>query len=144
MHRCSYMAVCFLTFRSIDLSKYLANMQATRYNRHQTDWRGINSLKFRRFKFDLVLCSKSVITFVICNFLTILSIVTASIICINMISLCKTFIMLCAKQDRLRHLFFNRIVSAWNCLSNDVVSALSLLFKLRLHYVMLPLLYFNV
>ena len=39
------------------------------------------------------LCSKSVITFVICNFLTILSIVT-SIICVNMVSLCKPFIML--------------------------------------------------
>ena len=39
------------------------------------------------------LCSKSAITFVICNFPTILSIVTASIICVNMNSLCKPFIM---------------------------------------------------
>ena len=39
-----------------------------------------------------------------------------------------------AKQDRFRHFFFNRIVSVWNCLSNDLVSASSLsLFKLRLY-----------
>ena len=39
-----------------------------------------------------------------------------------------------AKQDQFRHFFFNRIVSVWNSLSNDLVSASSLsLFKLRLH-----------
>ena len=49
---------------------------------------GIKSLEYRRdadSNSTSYLCSKFVITFVICNFPIILSIVTASIICVNMI-----------------------------------------------------------
>ena len=93
----------------------------------------------------LYLCSKSVITFVICNFLTILSIVT-SIICVNMISLCKPFIML------------NRIgldtssstaLSLYGIVSQMVWCLLQVFLCLNdvfisLIYIPLLLLYFNV
>ena len=92
---------------------------------------GIKSLEYRRLEFDLILMYK---------------------ICHNLCDLqfsnyfeyrhCKYNLrqheftvqtIHNAKQDRFRH-FFNRIVSVWNCLSNDLVSASSLsLFKLRLH-----------
>ena len=93
---------------------------------------GIKSLEYRRLEFDLILMFK---------------------ICHNLCDLqfsnyfeyrhCKYNLrqheftvqtIHNAKQDRFRHFFFNRIVSVWNCLSNDLVSASSLsLFKLRLH-----------
>ena len=89
--------------------------------------RPINSLEYRRLEFDLILMFK---------------------ICHNLCELqffnyfeyrhCKYNLrqhdftvqtIHNAKQNRFIH-FFNRIVSAWNCLSNDLVSASSLsLFK---------------
>ena len=92
------------------------------------------------------LCSKSVITFVICNFQTILSIVTASIICVNMNSLCKPFIM----RNRIGlDTSSSTALSLYGILSQMIWYLLQVFLCLNcvfisLIYMPLPLLYFNV
>ena len=92
------------------------------------------------------LCSKSVITFVICNFLTILSVITTSIIYVNMISLCKPFIM----QNRIGlETSSSTALSLYGIVSQMIWYLLQVFLCLNrvllsLIYILLPLLFFSV